>query len=985
MDFLQEPLFQTLFDQLPEPRIVVKADSPRFTIIACNHQYKLVSNTLDKDIINKSMGEIYSLTAANPDGDAIVHKALNETITSKAVVKLDAIRYDIPNADGSRIEQSWWQAEYVPVMGADQQVEYVMCTTYNITEKIVNKENAEKSRQKEYQLNAQLTATNQELIAMNQKLQQSQANLAKLNASLEEHVVSRTIALAKNEQRLRSIVEQAPLGLCVLKGRDLIIESANDIILKTWGRNAPVIGKKLSVVLPELEEQNFLKILDNVYTSGQSFYGYEAKISFQHKDRINEVYLDFVYSPLKDETGEVSSVMISSINVTERARSRQREQYLNEELTITNEELVATNEELHHSQKSLQVLNAKLEELVAKRTKALIESEAKARYMIEGAPVAIGVFTGPELIIETANDKILELWGKNKEIVGKPLYLALPEIKGQAFIQILESVFSSGEAFFGNGLKAFLYRNDVLKEVYFNFVYQPIKDETGKTNSIMVVANDVTEQVNARSLVEESEKRFRFLLNAIPQQVWTAKPDGQLDYVNQVVSNDFNKSIDAIVGYGWQKFIFPDDLPNALKLWKASLETGSEYLVEFRLLMSNGQYLWHLARAVPLIEDGKIKFWLGTNTNIDFQKNNEQKKDEFLSIASHELKTPLTSIKAFNQMMKRTKDVDKLNSFVQKSAEHIFRLEKLINDLLDVTKINAGKMTYTMQQFSFKQMLQESIENVQHVAPSHQIIFNMADDINYFGDRFRLEQVVNNFLTNAVKYSPQAKTVIVNSKIEINNLIVSVQDFGIGIAKNNLNRLFERYYREDNSAMRFEGLGLGLFISSEILKRHQGSFWIESEQGQGSTFYFSLPLTETEEVQAVIQTDQYYQDSTITIIYNDENKRLDVDWKGFQNLETVQRGGTIMLKMLAENKCSKVVNDNRHVLGTWSEAVDWAGIEWFPMMEKAGLKYFAWIYSLSAFSQLSAKKSVDIAVGNITAQFFTDIALAEEWINSQPD
>lgn len=228
---------------------------------------------------------------------------------------------------------------------------------------------------------------------------------------------------------------------------------------------------------------------------------------------------------------------------------------------------------------------------------------------------------------------------------------------------------------------------------------------------------------------------------------------------------------------------------------------------------------------------------MGTNTDIDFQKNNEQKKDEFLSIASHELKTPLTSIKAFNQLIKRTSDADKINNFVKKSEDNIQRLEKLIADLLDVTKINAGKMTYNMHEFDFKQMLVESIENVQHTSSSHQIILENAEEITYTGDRFRIEQVINNFLSNAIKYSPSAGKVIVNCTIQLNNILFAVQDFGIGIASHDLHRLFERYFRVDNTAMRFEGLGLGLFISSEILKRHEGSFWIESELEKGSAFF----------------------------------------------------------------------------------------------------------------------------------------------------
>ncbi len=358
------------------------------------------------------------------------------------------------------------------------------------------------------------------------------------------------------------------------------------------------------------------------------------------------------------------------------------------------------------------------------------------------------------------------------------------------------------------------------------------------------------------------------------------------------------------------------------------------------------------------------------------------KKDEFLSIASHELKTPLTSIKAFNQLMQRTKDSTKLPDFVQKSAEHICRLEKLINDLLDVSKINAGKMQYSMEQFNFRQIITDCVESVQHLAPSHKISVENVVDVLYTGDRLRLEQVLNNFLTNAIKYSPGGERVLVNSTLQGNNLIVSVQDFGIGIPQDHLDKLFDRYYRVDNTSMRFEGLGLGLFISSEILKRHGGDFWIESEQGKGSTFFFRLPLERQGEAE-VTETEISYKDSSITILYNQQDDRIEVDWKGFQNFSSVQNGCMKMLEILKKNKCYKVINDNRNVQGTWSEAAEWVGREWFPMMEEAGLRYFAWIFSPSTFSQLSAKKSVDIKEGRVITEFFTDISLAEKWLDGK--
>jgi PAS domain S-box-containing protein len=357
------------------------------------------------------------------------------------------------------------------------------------------------------------------------------------------------------------------------------------------------------------------------------------------------------------------------------------------------------------------------------------------------------------------------------------------------------------------------------------------------------------------------------------------------------------------------------------------------------------------------------------------------KKDEFLSIASHELKTPLTSIKAFNQLMRRTQEIEKLGGYIEKSAAHIVKLEKLVNDLLDVTKINAGKMQYNMQPFSFGQMLLESIESVQHTVSSHEIVLNTNVDLEFKGDQLRMEQVVNNFLINAVKYSPGGKKVVVNATIEGGNIIVSVQDFGVGIPKDHLDHLFERFYRVDNTAMRFEGLGLGLFIASEILRRHKGAFWIESEPDKGSTFYFRLPIDQDGDQKAVFDVDTFYQDSTILIRYQEAYKCLDVDWRGFQDLKTIQAGCEKILEMLKKNQCSKALNDNTHILGTWSEAIDWIGQNAFPLLEQAGLKHLAWIDSGPTFSRMAAKKTIEVMEGQVHTEFFANVSDARAWLS----
>ncbi|MDR3695321.1 ATP-binding protein [Mucilaginibacter sp.] len=221
----------------------------------------------------------------------------------------------------------------------------------------------------------------------------------------------------------------------------------------------------------------------------------------------------------------------------------------------------------------------------------------------------------------------------------------------------------------------------------------------------------------------------------------------------------------------------------------------------------------------------------------------EAKKDEFFNMVSHEFKTPLTNIKAINQLLEKTADrANKHYPFILNAGHSIKRLEKLIADLLDVTKINSGQIDLNIAAFYFPDALTNSIANIQLTANNHEILLENSVDILYAGDQFRIEQVLVNLLTNAIKYSPDANKVLVKAKIESGDIVVCVQDFGIGIEKKEIDQLFQRFYRVSETAMLFQGVGLGLFIASEIIKKHNGTFSITSEPGEGSSFCFTLPL-----------------------------------------------------------------------------------------------------------------------------------------------
>ncbi len=231
--------------------------------------------------------------------------------------------------------------------------------------------------------------------------------------------------------------------------------------------------------------------------------------------------------------------------------------------------------------------------------------------------------------------------------------------------------------------------------------------------------------------------------------------------------------------------------------------------------------------------------------DISERKRLEERKDEFIGITSHELKTPLTSIKGYVQILERIINEmgnEQMSLYIKKTNTYINRLNSLIVDLLDVSKVQAGKLMLNFSTFDFPELVRQSIDAVQGTSNSHKITFFYDNQFSWDGDEHRLEQVFINLLTNAIKYSPNAKKVVVHLEKNEKEVIVGVQDFGIGISKKEISKIFERFYRVESISKRFSGLGIGLYISYEIIKRHGGKMWVESELGKGSTFYFSLPV-----------------------------------------------------------------------------------------------------------------------------------------------
>jgi two-component system phosphate regulon sensor histidine kinase PhoR len=345
-----------------------------------------------------------------------------------------------------------------------------------------------------------------------------------------------------------------------------------------------------------------------------------------------------------------------------------------------------------------------------------------------------------------------------------------------------------------------------------------------------------------------SREYFKFLADNIPVIIWTADKEGKLDYINrrwhEYTGFDLEESKTKQA-----ELVHPDDWEDSMGAWRHAVEHNRKYEQQFRFKRaSDGAFRWHYAQAIPFKdEQDNITAWIGTSIDIDDQKKELERKDEFISIASHELKTPLTSLKGYIQLMESQDGLDEESKFyVSKASASVNKLQHLIDELLDASKIKAGKLKFSKNVFDLTHLISLCIENSNCIYPSYRIKKELQESIMINGNEERLEQVLMNLINNAIKYSPLNKEIIIRAEKDTNVAVVSVIDFGIGIPDEDQGRIFERFYSVESSKALPPGLGMGLHISSEIIKEHKGKMEVKSKINEGSVFSFSLPLANTD-------------------------------------------------------------------------------------------------------------------------------------------
>ena len=630
----------------------------------------------------------------------------------------------------------------------------------------------------------------------------SPANVTEL-IKLREKEKTSVEALKNQRQQLFSTFMQAPVGIAIFGGTDYVVDLINPSLCEIYAKTPyEMMGKSIFDTLPHIEGQGFDKLLDQVRITGIPFKGQGYPASLLRNGELQTVYFDFVYEPFREMDGSISGVIAVATEVTEQITAKQLIEEAEERTRLAVDAV------------GLGTYDLNLE------TGEMITTKIFANIFGFAEPVPRAHYVS---VFHADDRELRDLAHKDAAVTGKLFYEA-------RVIWPDESI----------------HWARVEGKTYYDANQKPVR--------ILGTLLDITEQKQAKedqqklmALLADSEQLLRNITTAAPTGLWMSDELGNITYVNQTWIDWTGLGFEESLDKGWTNAIVAQDRQKASDKFLSDLANRNFHEAEFRINHVDGIMHWCVVTGSPQYRnDGTFTGYIGACVDITEQKNLQQQKDDFIGIASHELKTPVTSIKAYTQVLERMllkKGEAREAGMINKMDGQLNRLTSLIGDLLDVTKINSGKLQFNDRDFDFNDLVKELIEDLQRTTDKHTLVENLVPTGIVHGDKERIGQVITNLITNAIKYSPQADKIIVHTSLKNNEVNLCVQDFGIGIEKDKLDKVFEQFYRVSGDMQHtFPGLGLGLYISSEIIKREGGRIWVSSKHGEGSTFCFALPL-----------------------------------------------------------------------------------------------------------------------------------------------
>lgn len=469
--------------------------------------------------------------------------------------------------------------------------------------------------------------------------------------------------------------------------------------------------------------------------------------------------------------------------------------------------------------------------------------------MVLQAPVAICILKGKGLVIESVNEMMLQVWGKTNAVIDKPIREALPELEGNGCLEVMAEVYNSGNKFSGNELSALFSHNGQLKEYFLNLMIKPIRNDMGNIVSIMAIAIDVTEQVMDRNTFDNTLELLKFSVEAANIGTWSKDLQSGDVNISERHKELFGFTSNQHVDTGQLMMQIPPEQREQVAKEMARVYTeGGLYDITFSTEGFEDQKVRWVRALGSVIRNSKgiPSYFSGVSIETTQQKEDELRKNHFISIVSHELKTPLTSLKGYIQLLMQTADPENkyVSAMLAKAEIKLDKMTSLINGFLNVSQLESGKIKLDIQKFELNELIREVADEMNFHNKNGNIIYTLQEMTLLEADREKIGQVIVNLLNNASKYSESDSPVYLQTRLHEGILSLSVRDTGIGITPEDQLLIFERYFRVNSTQNEFiSGFGIGLYLCREIIQRHQGTITVQSIPEKGSVFTFSLPVS----------------------------------------------------------------------------------------------------------------------------------------------
>lgn len=632
------------------------------------------------------------------------------------------------------------------------------------------------------------------------------------------------------------LFEQLPMGITVLGGEQFIVESANSQYLEIVDRkSSDFLGRSLFDALPEVREV-VEPLLTEVLKTGVPYHGREFPVYLNRYGKKEHTYFNFVYYPRRNMAGDTDGVIVVAFEVTD----------------------------------------------IVKAKRFLEEGERRFRHMVVHSPIAMTIFRGEDFIIDTANTKMFEdIWRLPAEsVLGRPALEVFPELSDQKFPELLRKVLNEGVTHTENEAVAYVMGSDGMRRFYLDFQYAPMKEEDDTIAGVMITVYDITERVEARKRLEESESRFRLLADSMPQFVWSGPADGNLDYFNDSLYEYAGLTEEECKYGGWIDIVHPDDREQNITAWLHALETGEDFHFEHRFRKHDGTYRWQLSRAVALRDDeGTIYAWVGTSTDIDDHKTSAKELEKligertgelmkinedlektnrelqsFAFISSHDLQEPLRKIQMFSG---RILDLD--YKHLSPNGKHYFdrmakaagRMQMLLDDLLAYSRSSLS--TKHLDTVDIDRLVAEVIADLREEIAAAYAHISVSGLETMEIVPFQFRQLFYNLISNSLKFvrdgvDPEIRIAgksVPGSSFpggdpEKTYFHIRFSDNGIGFEQQYGEKIFD-FFQRLNDREAFTGTGMGLSIVRRIVENHGGIIRATGTPGEGAVFELWFP------------------------------------------------------------------------------------------------------------------------------------------------